>query len=290
LNRIDQERAIYWSHPIFADVGFLKASYVRHRYDLHTHPTYVFGLVTRGVERLRAGGSAHVAPAGSLIIVNPEVAHDGEAGIGEGWSYRTCYPTQPFMSDVMRELGRTTLPEFRDVVISDRSLLVGFLAAHLAAERGDPIDAEARLLSFVRELVLKHGSVRPSQAGDAPVSGQAVLACREIVEAKLSERLDLAMLAHASGVTRFQVIRNFKKVTGLTPGGYIRVRRVERAAQLIADGTALSEVAVACGFADQSHLTRTFRALRGMTPSIFREALISRDEAGRSMREGRAAR
>jgi AraC-like DNA-binding protein len=283
LNRIDTEvleRAIYWRHPCFTEIGFLKASFRRHRYDLHTHPTYVFGVVTRGVERLRVGRRSYLAPAGSIIVVNPEEVHDGEAGAEEGWSYRTCYPTQGFMSATMQEMGRHGLPAFAPVVMSDRHLAESLLRAHAMSEGDDPIDAEASLLEFVRDLVLRCGGAEPA-GGDEPATRRGVVFLyRELVDASLSERFDLARLARTLGANRFQVIRNFKRFTGLTPGAYIRTRRVERAAKLIAEGAALSEVAATTGFADQSHLTRTFRAVRGVTPDIYRQAF----RAGRRRR------
>ncbi|TKB15692.1 MAG: helix-turn-helix domain-containing protein, partial [Mesorhizobium sp.] len=73
-------------------------------------------------------------------------------------------------------------------------------------------------------------------------------------------------------VTRFQVIRDFNKAIGLTPAAYIRDRRLRRASALIERGFGLADAAIAAGFADQSHLSRTFRAMHGMTPGMFRRA------------------
>ena len=270
MNRIDNEPAVFWRHPRFEEIGFLKASFTRHRYDLHTHPTYVFGVVTRGVERLRAGRRSYAAPTGSIIIVNPEEVHDGEAGSEAGWTYRTCYPTQSFMARTMQELGVRGLPAFGRVVMSDRRLVESFLVAHAAAEADDLVEAETSLLEFVRVLVSQCTDAR---LDEAPFSAGPAGDYRELVDASLSRTLDLGVLARSLGVTRFQVIRNFKRFTGLTPGAYIRMRRLQLATALIEKGADLSEAATAAGFADQSHLTRTFRKVRGITPNMYRQAL-----------------
>jgi hypothetical protein len=69
LNGIDQpaaagsgDRALFWRHPHFRDMGLLKARFRRHRYDLHTHPTYVVALITGGCETVRVGRRRETAP------------------------------------------------------------------------------------------------------------------------------------------------------------------------------------------------------------------------------------
>src|SRR5262245_39154768 len=96
----------------------LAASFTDHRYDLHTHPTYVLGVVTRGVERLRVGQRQYLAPTGSLIFVNPEEPHDGEAGAEGGWSYRTWYPPVALIAEIAGELGLRDAPPFTEAVVS----------------------------------------------------------------------------------------------------------------------------------------------------------------------------
>ncbi|MER9231209.1 AraC family ligand binding domain-containing protein [Mesorhizobium sp. M0622] len=79
------ETGKYWRHPCFPDLGLFEARFTRHRYDLHTHPTYVIALITSGCERIRIGRQSVLAPAGAIAVVNPEEWHDGERGADEGW-------------------------------------------------------------------------------------------------------------------------------------------------------------------------------------------------------------
>src|SRR5205814_2118561 len=95
------------------------------------------------------------------------------------------------------------------------------------------------------------------RAAAPPSCGRRLQTYREMIEANLAGRIDLAMLATAAGVTRFQVIRDFRNLMGLTPGAYIRVRRVEAASRCIENGLPLAAAAAVSGFADQSHLSRT---------------------------------
>ncbi len=79
----------------------------------------------------------------------------------------------------------------------------------------------------------------------------------------LDEACDLpssATLERLTGLSRFELARQFRKCLGTSPHRYATMRRLDRARRLIAAGASLAEAAAACGFADQSHMTRQFRA------------------------------
>ncbi|RBL81762.1 AraC family transcriptional regulator, partial [Streptomyces cavourensis] len=85
--------------------------------------------------------------------------------------------------------------------------------------------------------------------------------------------LSLADLAHASGLSRFQVLRAFSRATGMTPHAYQLQRRLLLARSLLRQGTALAEAAAAAGFADQSHMTRLFARAYGVSPGRYAQAV-----------------
>lgn len=91
------------------------------------------------------------------------------------------------------------------------------------------------------------------------------------VEDNLAAPLALADLAALAHVSPFHFARLFRASTGRSPHAYVIERRVARAEELLTrTGLPLVEVAVACGFADQSHLTRQMVRHLGRTPSALR--------------------
>lgn len=94
-------------------------------------------------------------------------------------------------------------------------------------------------------------------------------ACSFIAE-NLGEHFTLDDLARQAGVSRFHFARLFRVSTGYSPMAYLVKSRIERAKQLLLqDDRAVCEIAAVLGFCDQSHLTRTFRRLTGLTPREF---------------------
>jgi AraC-like DNA-binding protein len=96
-------------------------------------------------------------------------------------------------------------------------------------------------------------------------------------------------LAALAGLSRYQTVRGFARLTGMTPHAYVVQGRLNLARRLIRQGGALAETAVDAGFADQSHMHRVFTSRYGFAPGTFaaafrRPAAISSKKAvGRSL-------
>jgi len=80
----------------------------------------------------------------------------------------------------------------------------------------------------------------------------------------------LGDLVDISGLSRAHLIRAFRKHYFITPHAFQTDLRIRHARRLLRAGAAPSEVAAECGFADQAHFTRHFKARTGVTPAIFR--------------------
>jgi len=268
-----QETREFWRHRRFRDLGLLKARFTRHRYELHTHPTYVIALITEGCERIRIGNHSVVAPAGTVAIINPEECHDGEPGAEGGWAYRTFYPSVRLMTAVAGELGEDGPPLFSSKLIEDSGLARAMAIAHESSTSRDATSAETSMLVALRQLILRYGNWggRPEPVQSSG-SRRRLLLYDQVIELRLTSELDLQHLARSCGVTRFQVIRDFKKATGLTPAAYIRNKKLRRAGLLIEQGASLADAACEAGLSDQSHLSRAFRAVHGITPGMFQKS------------------
>jgi AraC family transcriptional regulator len=100
---------------------------------------------------------------------------------------------------------------------------------------------------------------------------------RDLLHDRFPERLVLEEIAGAVGVHPVHLCRVFRQAYGCTLGDYLRNLRIEFASRRLATSSApLAEIALAAGFADQSHFTKAFRRATGMTPAAWRRHFRSR--------------
>jgi AraC family transcriptional regulator len=99
---------------------------------------------------------------------------------------------------------------------------------------------------------------------------------RELLHARFAERLTLDEIAQAAGIHPDRLCHAFREQYGCSVGEYVRQLRVEFACrQLATSDTPLAEIALAAGFADQSHFGKIFKRRMGVTPAAFRQHLCS---------------
>jgi AraC family transcriptional regulator len=96
---------------------------------------------------------------------------------------------------------------------------------------------------------------------------------QEIIHEQFSESLTLSNISDAVGVHPVHLARVFRKHHRCTIGAYIRRLRIESASrQILASQATLVEIAAAAGFSDQSHFSRMFKRVTGVTPTQYRAA------------------
>ena len=77
-------------------------------------------------------------------------------------------------------------------------------------------------------------------------------------------------MAEAAFMSKYHLIRSFRRETGLTPHQFQLQNRVRKGQRLLAGPATVAEAAAAAGFCDQSHFDRQFKRLVGLTPADYR--------------------
>ena len=94
---------------------------------------------------------------------------------------------------------------------------------------------------------------------------------RDALQASYREKVSLEQLSRIAGVHPAHLCREFHRRTGRTVGAYVRDLRIQHACRLLDTSTeTLAEIAIDCGFADQSHFASAFRRTMGVTPGRYR--------------------
>jgi len=262
----------FWREQRYDGLECLSAVFRRHRYVPHTHETYAIAAVLDGCEAFKHRGVRHYASPGSFAVVCPDELHDGEPA-GDGFVYRVLYPTIDLMRSVAEDtFGRPVsgTPWFDRSVVHDPELADDLARLQIALT--DPevtlLERDARLGRFFSAMLGRWGGFgEPIRLGNE--SGPLAKA-RDYLDQHFDRDVALDELAQVAGLNRSHLVRAFRKATGTTPHAYLLDRRYRAARRLLATGEGPVEVALACGFYDQSHLNRVFKARMGVTPGAFR--------------------
>jgi len=136
-------------------------------------------------------------------------------------------------------------------------------------------------MSLHLDLSLAEQSSRPAKAPVSvsthalPLGSLAPWRARRVrvhVEENLAWRLDTDVLADVALVSRSHFCRSFKRTFGVTVHQYVIQRRLEHAKRLMLTTSAtLTDIAIACGMSDHSHMSRLFRQVIGEPPARWRQ-------------------
>ncbi|MFS8115690.1 AraC family transcriptional regulator [Rhizobium jaguaris] len=244
-----------------------------HSFPRHTHDQFGIGVIERGAQISLSGRGVVRAEAGDIITLNPNEVHDGMP-VGESRAWSMLYFDPRLIADLLDDigLGDASGSEFPSPVIRNEHSAARFrtLFSTVIVQGGSEaaLRHDVLLLSVVADVMREQ-----RQADDCIAAPAGITRARDLIDDDPAAPLTLADLAEVSGLSRFQLLRGFAKVTGLTPHAYLLQRRIHGARRLIAGGMPLAEAAFASGFADQSHMTRIFVRNFGVSPRTYADTM-----------------
>ncbi|MEI9952563.1 MAG: AraC family transcriptional regulator [Pseudomonadota bacterium] len=199
-------------------------------------------------EALLAKPAAGRAGSFNVLLIQPEL-------LKEWLSEQQARPVRAQFSAITKPISLALIGKFRRL----------FAALELGSSdmelQSDAVDISE---SLVKELI--------AGASDATLQeGPAIRGTARMRECLNEEGLhiDLETLASRVGLSRFQALRAFKRRYGLPPHAYQLCLRITRARRLLLAGAPPADVALQCGFVDQSHLNRHFKRILGVTPMRY---------------------
>jgi AraC-like DNA-binding protein len=241
-----------------------EAHFSGHGFDPHRHDTYAIGFTIDGVQAFRYRGAAQRSTAGEVFVLHPDEVHDGHAGTSAGFRYRILHVEPRLIQEALG--GARPLPFVRDAVSVNARLM--------RALRPALDDLDAPLEDLQREEIVSDLAHALAEADASMAQPNVPPACRRAVD-RARALLDdghavaSAELEAVTGLSRYALARHFRACLGTSPYRYLTMRRLDRARTMIRRGTPLADAALACGFADQSHMTRQFKKTYGVSPGRF---------------------
>jgi AraC-like DNA-binding protein len=257
--------------PSCAGLQRVEAFFAGHGFDPHRHDTYAIGHTIHGVQSFRYRGAARMSMPGQVFVLHPDETHDGRAGTRDGFRYRILYVEPRIIHDALSET-QGALPFVRNVVSNDPVLARAIKPA--LDDLASPLEELQRdqiVQDLAEALAAADTSIAPRRLPAR--HWRAVARARECLDANLAKGVRSSGLETLTGLSRYDLARQFRACLGTSPYRYLVMRRLDRARALIGEGTPLAEAAVSCGFADQSHLTRHFKKAYGVSPGRWAKIL-----------------
>jgi AraC-like DNA-binding protein len=250
-------------------VELFSAWFAGEAYRKHRHDTYAVGVTDSGVQVFDYRGSVHASTPGQVVVLYPDEIHDGSAGTGEGFGYRIVYVEPSVLGEAIRDLRGKPYPlPFVGEPVSTNAILARAVEGAFQGPL-DSLAVDSLIVSLAEGLVAgERGATTPavSRRVDVP----AVERARQFLDAERARVVHSTELESLTGLTRYDLARQFRIMLGTSPHRYLLMRRLELARDGIHRGRPLVEVAGDAGFADQAHFTRVFKSAFGLTPARYR--------------------
>jgi AraC family transcriptional regulator len=228
----------------------------------HRHADEYQWCLTLDGEFEEVSGTRHEeCGPGSLLVRPSDCVHANQFAATRGLCL-SLFPRRAWLS----QIGLTSL---MDTYCHQRSARLRSLGRELASElRGPDSTAALAIEGLLIELLESTSRLSRLRNDGHP---RWLASALDQIESVPGDELSLSSLAAHARVSAGHLARAFRTAFGTSVGGYIRERRLQRAALLIRDtNSKLADIATAVGFCDQAHFSRAFKARFGATPAAFR--------------------
>ncbi|MEU9865086.1 AraC family transcriptional regulator [Streptomyces sp. NPDC047971] len=257
-----------WRPAVPGVTEVFHARFTEHAYPMHVHDDWTLLIVDDGAVRYDLDRHERGTPNGTVSLLPPYVPHNGSPATAHGFRKRVLYLDLTHLDEGL--IGAAVdRPDLVDPVLRRRVEQV-----HTALARpGDELEAESRLALIGRRLRAHLGPAPAAELAEGPDRGVRdpgiAQDFRDLLDTRLREGTTLQEAASVLHAHPAHLVRAFSAAFGIAPHQYLMSRRVGLARRLLLDGAPPGEVAASTGFYDQSHLTRHFQRVWGVTPGRY---------------------
>ena len=226
---------------------------------LHTHPEGSFTFILSGVHLSNAVDASDPCGPGTLIYNPPGTTHRDRFQELDGGRFLSISVPQGITDSLALPKRPTRLRQHQTL-----GLARAIARECLSWDRRSPLLTECLCL----ELLAGAGTAKRQNAGSAPAW---LTRAQEILTEECTESITITGVARTVGVHPAHLARGFSRFFKRSPGEHLRRSRLARAADLLLEtDLPLVEIALTCGFVDQSHFTNMFKRQRGLSPAAYR--------------------
>jgi AraC-like DNA-binding protein len=186
------------------------------------------------------------------------------------WSYQMLHLDEGWLRAVRQEYAIDAIDDEPVRIVTAPTIYTRFCRLNaLLFSEANARDKETALIEFIGDCDTEQGLRIEAPSVPSHLAEQ-IQPALDSLRAAPADGIALSQLARLAGMSRYQLIRAFRTVTGMTPHAWQLNLRINLARERMRQGDSLSDVAQHLGFADQAHFQRVFKSHAGVTPGRFR--------------------
>jgi AraC-like DNA-binding protein len=268
---LDTSRIIFINTSNLLDVRVVLGFDMINTFPRHVHDTFCIGLVTNGTRIIKHSTKSYYISENNLFLINPGESHACGSATKQGHSYQVICIGCEHINKVSKQImdKDTAHYHFHSPIIVDTLLGRKIRSFAEILKQDNPLMEQETVLMDITSRLLLQYSVLKSQSLNIPMRKHVLKRVCEYIHDNFMENISLQQLAGIANLSPFHMQRSFLKVKGVTPHEYLMQLRIKKALDLLLNGSRPIETAYKTGFADQSHFSRAFKSIIGITPGKF---------------------
>lgn len=253
----------YHRLPILDGLEILNANSCTLDFPFHAHDTFNISLILKNTFNTKLTDRNLQAPVGTICITNAKEVHATPCDNYIGNSFFTFYVSP----DVIKKLNKNKDAFFKDNIIYDQNIFSELYYLSLNLKKTD-IQFEERLKSALTSLISKYSDNKRN-------SKKRKQLFQSFINNESFDTFSLNQTASKFGISKYKFIRLFKQETGLTPNNFVLLKKIEQSKEMLKNGNPIFDVAIDCGFYDNSHFYKNFKRFIGVNPIEYQNAFLS---------------
>ncbi len=260
MNSVEQDGHLEFSRSIIEGVEIKRCRNVPHAYKSHVHNELSLGYIVEGSTDLSLNDKTILYGSGDGVIIPPLMTHRCAPKDINHWAYVMLFVDPSYYSDVV------CFNHAKKLTGNQARKLIGFIEQLLIEKIPDTLE------NILIELLLEFGEKDIAEITITDTS-DIVKTIHDYILNHVNDVITLDKLQQISGLNKFSIIRNFKKLYLTTPAAYHLQYRVAEAKRLLSKGLDVFDICEELRFYDQAHLIREFKKMYGITPVTYIEQL-----------------
>lgn len=252
----------------------------------HWHDELEAAIVTEGSAVVCAGKQKYIVRAGEAFFINSQVLHGC-------WDYEQSSSRFHSIAFHPRLVGGSAESVFYSKYVQPLIENQEMNSVHLKPElpnhqemlrhienawqacAHEPFGFEMKVRSSLSEFILLLYSCmdisKTTISSKTMRNAERIKQMLQYVQEHYMDEIDTAKIAQSASISESECLRCFRSEIGIAPIQYLRQMRIQKAAQLLLSGEyRISDVAFKCGFQDVSYFSKTFREIKGVSPTEYK--------------------